>query len=94
MAPLYDLMCTLYYGDDRLAMYIDSIHRSNRLTVVRIVNEAVRWGMSRNRATEVVVNLLKRAPGALDLAREETKGVPAKLIATVEAQLQQLRTVE
>lgn len=94
MAPLYDLMCTLDYGDDRLAMYIDSIHRTNRLTVVRIVNEAVRWGMSRNRATEVVVNLLKRAPGALDLAREETKGVPAKLIATVEAQLQQLRTVE
>ena len=94
LAPLYDLMCTLYYGDDRLAMYIDNIHRSNRLTVVRIVNEAVRWGMSRDRATEVVVNLLKRAPGALDLAREETKGVPAKLIATVEAQLRQLRTVE
>ena len=94
LAPLYDLMCTLHYGDDRLAMYIDNIHRTDRLTVERIVNEAVRWGMSRERATEVVVNLLEKAPSALGLAREETEGVPAKLVATVEAQLKQLRSVE
>jgi serine/threonine-protein kinase HipA len=94
LAPLYDLMCTLYYGDDRLAMYIDNIHRTTRLTVARIVNEAVRWGVSRERATEVVVNLLEKAPGALDLARRETEGVSAKLVATLEDQLQQLRSVQ
>ena len=94
LTPLYDLMCTLHYGDDRLAMYIDNIHRSNRLTVARIVNEAVRWGMSRDRATELVVDLLEKAPSALGLARKETPGVPAKLVATVEAQLKQLRSVE
>jgi serine/threonine-protein kinase HipA len=94
LTPLYDLTCTLYYTDDRLAMYIDNIHRTNRLTVERIVNEAVRWGMSRDRATEVVVNLLERAPGALSLAREQTEGVPAELVATVKAQLKQLRSVE
>jgi serine/threonine-protein kinase HipA len=93
-APLYDLMCTLNYGDDRLAMYIDNIHRTDRLTAGRIVNEAVRWGMSRDRSTEVVVNLLEKAPGALGLAREETKGVPAALVAMVKGQLKQLRSVE
>lgn len=94
LTPLYDLMCTRYYGDDRLAMYIDNIHRTDRLTVVPIVNEAVRWGMSRERATEVVLNLLEKAPAALGLAREETEGVSAKLVATVKDQLKQLRSVE
>ena len=94
LAPLYDLMCTMYYGDDRLAMYIDNIHRTDRLTVPRIVNEAVQWGMSRERATKVVVDLLEKAPGALGLAHEETEGVPAKLVASVKTQLKQLRSVE
>ncbi len=94
LTPLYDLMCTLYYGDDRLAMYIDNIHRTNRVTVERIVNEAARWGVPRHRATEIVVNLLENAPRALSSAREETQGVPAKLVTTVEAQLKQLRSAE
>ena len=94
LAPLYDLMCTLCYGDDRLAMSIDNIHRTKRLTADRIVSEAVGWGMSRNHATDVVVTLLAKAPGALRVAGEETKGVPAKLVATVEDQLKQLQSVE
>jgi serine/threonine-protein kinase HipA len=94
LAPLYDLTCTLYYGDDRLAMCIDNIYRTTRLTVERIVNEAVGWGMSRDYATEVVVNLLAKAPGALGHAREESEGVSAKLVASVEDQLAQLRSIE
>ena len=74
-------------------MYIDNIHRTNRLTSERIVNEAVRWGVSRERAAEVVGNLLEKAPGALDLARREIEGVSAKLVATVKDQLTQLRSV-
>ena len=94
LAPLYDLICTLYYGDDRLAMSIDNSHRTDRLTADRIVNEAVRWGVSRDHAKEVVVDLLAKAPDALGLAREEIKGVPAKLIATIQDQLNQIRSVE
>ena len=94
LAPLYDLMCTLYYGDDRLAMSIDNSHRTDRLTADRIVNEAVSWGVSRDHAKEVVVDLLAKAPDALGLAREEIKGVPAKLIATIQDQLNQIRSVE
>lgn len=91
LTPFYDLMCTLYYSDDRLAMYIDNIHRTNRLTVERIVNEAVRWGMSRDRATEVVVDLLEGAPAAIAASRDETQGVPEEMVSTIEGQLAQLR---
>ena len=92
LAPLYDLMCTLYYGDERLAMYIDTVHQTNQVTVVRIVNEATQWGMSRQLATDVVVELLKKAPAALGLARDETPGVPAKLVAVIKSQLKQLQS--
>ena len=91
LTPLYDLMCTLYYSDDRLAMYIDNIHRTNRLTVQRIVNEAVRWRMSRDSATKVVVDLLEGAPAAIAASRDETEGVPEELVSTIEGQLAQLR---
>ena len=41
LAPLYDLMSTLYYGDERLAMYIDSVQRTRRVTADRILSEAL-----------------------------------------------------
>jgi HipA-like C-terminal domain len=40
MTPLYDVLSTLYYGDDRLALYIDNVHRTNRVTPLGIANEA------------------------------------------------------
>ena len=93
LAPLYDLMCTQYYGDDRLAMYIDNIQRTSRLTRERIVNEALRWGMSRARASEVVDDLLEGAPKAMELARDETDGVPTTLVATISDQLARIRSL-
>jgi serine/threonine-protein kinase HipA len=91
-SPLYDLMCTLYYGDERLAMYVDSVQRSDRVTADRIVNEAVRWGVSPGRSAEVVGSLLDRAPEAIAAAREETPDVPADLVALIERRLAQLKT--
>jgi hypothetical protein len=35
-------MCTLHYGDDRLAMHVDNVHRTSRATIERLANEAVR----------------------------------------------------
>ena len=93
LTPLYDLMCTLYYGDDRLAMYIDNIQRTSCLTRERIVKEALRWGMSRARASEVVDDLLERAPKAIELARDETDGVPTTLVATIKDQLARIRSL-
>ncbi len=91
LAPLYDLMCTLHYGDDRLAMYVDSVQRTDRVTAERIVNEAVRWGMPPSRAAEIVGDLLDRAPGAIAAAREETEGAPKDLVVMIEQRLAQLR---
>lgn len=91
LAPLYDLMCTRHYGDDRLAMYVDSVQRIDRVTSQRIVNETVRWGLSRTRAVDIVGDLLDRAPGAIAAAREETAGVPDDLVKSIEQRLARLR---
>lgn len=92
LTPLYDLMCTLHYGDNRLAMYVDSVQRIDRVTSQRIVDEIVRWGLSPATATQIVGDLLDRAPEAILAAREETAGVPDDLVATIEQQLRQLRS--
>ena len=72
-------------------MYIDNVHRTSRATGERIVDEAVGWGLPRERATAIVEDLLEAAPGAIAAAREETEGVPGALVATVEGQLAQLQ---
>jgi serine/threonine-protein kinase HipA len=91
LAPLYDLLSTLMYSDDRLAMYIDNVHRTNRVTFERLINEAATWGLSRARAEEVVITLLARIPEAVDRAERETPGTPADLLEIVRSQLNGLR---
>jgi serine/threonine-protein kinase HipA len=90
LAPSYDLLSTLHYGEDRLAMYIDNVHRTNRVTVPRLVNEAASWGLARDRAATIIGELLDTAPGAIARARDETEDVPTELIKCVEGQLKQL----
>jgi hypothetical protein len=92
LTPLYDLMCTLRYGDNRLAMCIDNIQRTDRVTADRIVNEAVGWGMSRERAVASIDELLDDAPKAMAAARAETADLPDDMFATVERQLSKLRS--
>lgn len=91
LAPLYDLLCTLAYGDDRLAMYIDDVRRTSRVTVARIMKEAASWGLSTGRAEEIVADILDRVPGAVATARDEVSGVPAaipQLVLSQHARLQ------
>jgi serine/threonine-protein kinase HipA len=90
LAPLYDLMCTLYYGDDRLAMHIDDVRRTNRVTGRRLVNEATRWGLPRSRAAGIVAELLDRVPACVDLARDQTPGLPDEIAVIVAEQLARL----
>lgn len=91
LSPSYDLLSTLHYDDKRLAMSVDSVQLIERVTADRIVNEAVRWGVSRANAADIVGDLLDKAPDAIAAAREETDGVPPLLVRTVERQLRQLR---
>lgn len=90
LTPVYDLVCTMVYGDDRLAMYVDDVRRIDRVTAARLVNEAVRWGISRQRADHIVTDLIDRIPAAARGAQEETERLSPDVPATVEAQLAQL----
>jgi serine/threonine-protein kinase HipA len=91
LAPLYDAMSTLFYGDDRLAMYVDSVRRTDRLTVARIVNEGTAWGLPRARCDAIVTDLLARAPQAIEAARDDTDGLPDAVISAVNGQVKRLR---
>jgi serine/threonine-protein kinase HipA len=94
LAPMYDVLSTLHYGNERLAMYVDNVHQSNQVRTQRIVNEATAWGLSRTNAIVIVDDLLARAPDAMAAARDETDGVSAELFATVRNQLARLRSKE
>lgn len=92
LTPLYDLLSTLFYDDNQLAMYIDNVHRTNQVTADRIVNEATRWGMSKRRASEVITDILERVVDAVAAATTETVGLPAEIPALVASQLAQARS--
>jgi len=80
LAPLYDLLSTrLYPLDDKLAMYVDSVQKADRVTAERMINEAVRWGIARKRAEEIVADSLDRLPAAVSAAANETVGLPPAL---------------
>jgi serine/threonine-protein kinase HipA len=93
LAPLYDLVSTLMYGLDRLAMFIDTVQRIDRVTTDRLVNEAARWGMARERAQQIVGDLLARVPDAADAALGEIDGSLPAVRQVVEGQLRVLRGV-
>jgi serine/threonine-protein kinase HipA len=91
MAPLYDVMSTLCYRDDRLAMYVDDVRRTDRVTTARILNEASSWGMARRTASDIVSDLLAKVPGAVQRALAETAGVPDEIQRIVTSQLGRLQ---
>jgi serine/threonine-protein kinase HipA len=92
LAPLYDLMSTLYYGDERLAMYVDSVQRIRRVTADRIINEAARWGLGRRRASQIIADIIDRTPNAVSLTAAETPSLPAEIPEIIGNQLEQLRS--
>jgi serine/threonine-protein kinase HipA len=84
LAPLYDLMSTrLYPVDDKLAMYVDTVQKADRVTSERIVNEATLWGLRRQLAEGVVGDLLARIPEAAASAADEAADAPAELVQLV-----------
>lgn len=87
MAPLYDLLCTAFYGDDRLAMHIDDVRRIDRVSGDRLVNEAVGWGLPRGDAEEIVIDLLTRAPEAIESALESIENLPSEIPSILQRQL-------
>ena len=92
LAPLYDVLSTLAYGQNRLAMFIDGVQRTDRVTTDRIVVEATTWGLSSQRAVDVVADMLERMPLAVDAAAAETAGVPPEVLKVLDSQSARLRS--
>ena len=91
LAPLYDLLSTVRYGDARLAMSINGVQRIDRVTTAHVINEASTWGLSRDAARRIVEHTVEMVPSALAAASAETPEVPADLIGFVERQASMLR---
>lgn len=90
LAPLYDLVATLAYGDDRLAMHIDNVRRTERVTATRLANEAATWGLDSHIAHATISHLLERLPAAIDNAHNQTPDLPGHIAETVTRQLTNL----
>ena len=93
LAPLYELVSTLAYGVsglDRLAMFIDTVQRIDRVTVDCLAQEAVRWGMPRQAAEAIIVDVLKGMPQATEAALRNTADVPTRITDTVDRQMKLL----
>jgi serine/threonine-protein kinase HipA len=91
LAPVYDVMCTLAYGDDRMAMTVDGVHRTDRVTKKRLIAEGSSWGLPPTRCREIVDDVVDRALDAIEAAQDEVPGVPSSIIDVVQRQLAQLR---
>ena len=91
LTPLYDVMSTLYYGDDKLAMYVDDVRRTSQVTRERLSNEARSWGMRADAIDVTLDELIDRVPTAVSVAAEKTNGLPEKILKIVESQLKQLK---
>ena len=90
LAPLYDVMSTLFYEQSELAMYIDNGRKTNQVTSGRIINEAASWGLARSRATQVLGELLSAVPASVEAAKAETPGLPDAIPNIVASQLEKL----
>lgn len=90
LAPLYDLVATLAYSDDRLAMHIDDVRRTERVTATRLANEAIAWGLDSHTAHATISDLLERLPAAVDNAHDQTPDLPDHIAETVTHQLTNL----
>lgn len=92
LAPLYDIVSTLFYKDDQLAMYIDDVRKTDRVTLESLINEASSWGMNPSRASRSISPLLDAVPAAVEAARAETPGLPDEIPQIVATQLERLRS--
>jgi serine/threonine-protein kinase HipA len=90
LAPLYDLMSTLVYGDDSLAMPVNGVRRMTGVGRQQLVNEASTWGMAGRSAASVVGDLLDRAPAAAEAALADTPEMPEAFAGAITRHLRGL----
>lgn len=85
-------MSTRVYGNDRLAMCVDTLQRIDRVTAGRLVNEAAQCGVSRGHAAEVIGDVLDRVPDAADAAAADADvEVPTDVRRLIDTNLSRIR---
>lgn len=101
LAPLYDVMCTIWYADvvtargsvpvsTELAMTIGQAVDISSVTVEDLVTEAVSWKVNNNRAQRVVAMTLERLNEAVDRAAETTDGADSGIVSLIHHRLRNL----
>lgn len=91
-APFYDIMSTQIYKDldARMAMYVDSVQRLDRVTAAKLVNEGSSWGLSRELAGAAVDEFNADLPRALDKAIGDVPNTPDSLIKNIQRQVKRV----
>jgi hypothetical protein len=73
-------------------MYIDQVRKTDRVTLERLSNEALSWGISPGRASDIISALVDAVPAAVEAAQAETPGLPDLIPRIVATQLDRLRS--
>lgn len=95
LAPLYDVMCTVYYShtegipnvDTELGLHVSNKTDINDVMMDDIANEASRWGIRRSKSLLLISDLLERLPNAIDQAVNGVADVPDDLVTIIRARL-------
>jgi hypothetical protein len=72
-------------------MSVDGVHKADRVTAGHILKEALRWGLARRSAEEIISDSLDRLPAAIYRAAEEIDALPPTLLRLVRKRVEQLR---
>ncbi|MHB1711531.1 MAG: HipA domain-containing protein [Acidimicrobiales bacterium] len=98
LAPLYDVMSTVYYSeagrpmDPTPGLLVNGNRNIEQVTVGDIIDEAGRWGMRDRTARSVVDSLLERLPESLEQAVGDIPKVPGLLVDLIRNQVQDTRS--
>ncbi len=81
LSPLYDVFATVAYPQLSVVpgIFVEGVRDIRAITAENLVNEAVAWGMDRERATGVEAQIRLRAQAAMSQVIEEVSPIPAYL---------------
>jgi serine/threonine-protein kinase HipA len=79
VAPMYDVFSTIAYPtlSSTAGMFVNDVADIRRITRHDIVREAARWGITAERATDIVGTLCEQAEAALEAALTDNRGSAA-----------------
>jgi serine/threonine-protein kinase HipA len=97
LAPAYDVMCTLAYADagtgpvvdSTLAMRVGTARDAAEVAMRDVMEEALRWGVARQRVEGLVTETVERIRGGFPDALDTVPDVPRRVMDIVRTRLEQ-----